>query len=309
MGAVDGEGVVARAGPDPDALGEGAVSGGPVGDRAGGQADQVDLLRVAEQRCTFGIVHRGVAAQGDGSAVGEEHRGVTDGGGLVADEQRVAAGPQVEVQGAVDVVEVAGEELGPAGHAHVGARRQVDPVVTGPQGDVGDRQGPTDVEHVGTGAEREVERLEPVVADTLPAAQVGRRSAGTESDELDRHRMRRVLVHLAAEADVVVAAELPHVDARRAPRLACGAAGHRDARVGADGLREQQQLERRTDLLGGRADREGHGTDAGGDAAAQLGEHDRERGRAGLRPHGVELVERPTKTVGDRRGHHVEPGE
>ena len=221
-------------------------------------------------------------------------------------------GAEVEVEGALDQVEVTGEELRLLCEPDGGLRRHVDPVVAGPGRHVGHRPGALHVEHVAARPEREVERLEAVVGDAVAAAAVGGRSGGAEGVEPDPHRVRRVGVDLTAEPDEVGAADQPDVDAVGAPGGAGGAAGHRDTGVGAEGLREEEQLQRRANLLGGGADVEGHGTDAGGDATDDLRQHDGELRGTRPRRDGEELVERsrPVQLVDAAGpGGHAEAGD
>ena len=221
VGAVDRDAVRARPGPDPDAVGERARGRDLPGDAGRGEPDEEDL---------GGGVQRRVAGPCGGGHVGEQHRGVADRGVLVADEEGVPPGAEVEVEGALDQVEVAGEELRLLGEPDGGLRRHVDAVVAGAERHVGHRSGAAHVEHVAARPEGEVERLEAVVGDAVAAAAVGGRRGGAEGVEPDAHRVGRVGVDLAAEPDEVGAADQPDVDAVGALGGPGDTAGHRDAR-------------------------------------------------------------------------------
>ena len=249
VGAVDDQGVGAGAGPDPDAVGERPVGGRPVGDAGRGEADDEHLTGCREVGVPCGR-RGGVVGDEDGGARGA----VTLVGALVADEEGVPSGPEVEVEGALDRVEVAGQELGAPVDRHVGLRGDVDAVVPDTERHVRHRERPAHVEDVVARAQGEVERLEPLVGDAVAARGVGGRGAGAEGVEADRHRVGLVLVHLAAEADEVPRTDGPDVDARRAPGVAGNATGEGDAGVRHGGLREEEQLEGRADLLGARPD-------------------------------------------------------
>ena len=116
--------VGARAGPDRHAVGERAV--GAVGDRPGARPE----MRIAS--ATASVIARRVADQR----------------GLVADHQRVAAGAEVDVQRAGELVQVAVEVVRAVGQAEGGARGHVDALVAGGDREVGRRRRALDVEHV-----------------------------------------------------------------------------------------------------------------------------------------------------------------
>ena len=142
-----------------------------------------------------------------------------------------------------------------------------------------------------------------------------RPSAGRRcATEADRDRVRRVLVDLAAEADQVVVADLPDVDARartavaaRRCRTVIETPGLAAAVLGKSSslqrwLDAASAVERRPAKVAAPMPR--------GDAVDDLRQHDRERGRA--RPASTEKSwssGRPRSRRVPVRGDHVEAGE
>ena len=89
--------------PDADAVGERAGRCGPERDARRRQPDDEDLAGRGE---------RGIPSERRSGDVGDEDVRVAGARALVAQQQGVAARAEVEVERAVDVVEVAREELG-----------------------------------------------------------------------------------------------------------------------------------------------------------------------------------------------------
>ena len=232
VGAVDVDGIAAGAGPDADAFVEIAVRAVRLkGDAALGQAGDEDL---------------GAARQSEGRGprkrVRDHHVGVADDGGLVADHQFVAAGARVDVEGAAQVVQVAGQEIeaGRTGVIEVGVGRHIDPlgrrrIAAAVEPEVGRRDGARgaeacaagagalDVEDVVARAEIDVDLLEAVVVDAVHAggdrdrAGEVRRLGDQEADPRARRLAAVVgLVHdppeLALEPDHIGVAELADRD-------------------------------------------------------------------------------------------------
>ena len=205
---VDRDGVVTRARPVGDAVEQVARGGRRVRDARQACARDIDVVAREELR------HRaGVVGVGDRVAVRMAR-------GLVAHEQAMAAVAEIDVQGAAEVVEVAGEEveLLPVAAVEIGVRRQVHPVVAVVQlharhccaGEVVRAPGRAlHVEDVGAVAGLDLEILDAVVLDAVhPRRQ---RCGAGERARVDRDRVEACAQGLAPQRSL----EVQHVDVLR----------------------------------------------------------------------------------------------
>ena len=160
MRSVNGDYIVAKTGPDRDAFGKVGAGVSPIGDRTGRQAGDGNL---SPKR----IRH----------LVRNHHVGITDGTGLVADQQQVAAGAGVDVEHAVHIMQVAEEEVSCAVgiNVEVRCRGHVDSLVAVVQVQVGTRARALDVEYIITGAKVDVKGIDTVVIDAIFTGRHGRR--------------------------------------------------------------------------------------------------------------------------------------
>ena len=178
MGAIDGDRVAARPGPIHDTV-----------EQIAGRIDQVrDATRRQRRRAASQPGHKDLCAGREltSSSIGrrnvrDRHGGVGHLGRLVADEQAVSTRAEIDVQGAVDIVEVTGQEVEARSRSmiEIGSRRHEYPIVTAAERNVGDRNaaGSTEasatcsrslhVEDLGTRAGRDVHRFEPEVGDAI----------------------------------------------------------------------------------------------------------------------------------------------
>ena len=171
MRAVDQDRIVAEAGPEGDAGGEAAIRDaachagiGPEGDRGLCQVDPAEGVVTAGE-----AAHRdfGAGRLGPQRNIGDHDVLVVQRARLAADHQLVPAGAGVDVQRAIDVVQMAGQEVGRGIEADVRGGGNEDAVVAGTCVDAGRRRRALDIEHVGAAAERDVQVFDFVVIDAF----------------------------------------------------------------------------------------------------------------------------------------------
>ena len=161
--AVDPDGIGAEAGPDRYAVAEVACRS-LVADRALLPVDPAEGVVAAGKPANRDL---GADRLGNQGKVGDHDVAVVERARFTADHQQVAARPGIDVQRAVDVVQVAEQEVCRGTETDVRGGRHIDAVAAAARVDAGRRRRALDIEHVGARAKGNGQVFDFVVIDAF----------------------------------------------------------------------------------------------------------------------------------------------